>query len=90
MSDLCAPNCFIEKFENRTKMTLSLWRTREIKFKIKAKWLGLCLYDEDEDEDGEPYGDHRKIVGVELAPHQGYKLETVLIDKDGKEEERAS
>ena len=83
-------NCFIEKFEDRSKTTLGLWRTRAIEFKIKAKWLGMYLYDEDVDEDGEEYGDHRKIVGVEWAPHKGYKLETVLIDKDGKEEEKAS
>ena len=37
-------NCFVEKFEDRTKTTLSLWRTSEIEFKIKAKWLGLYCY----------------------------------------------
>ena len=58
-------NCFIEKFEDRSKTTLGLWRTAsETEFKIKAKWLGMYLYDEDEDQDGEAYGDHRKIFGV--------------------------
>ena len=80
----------IESFEDRSNTTLGLWRTRETEFKIKTKWLGLYLNGGELDEYGEEYGDHRKIAGVEWAPHKSYKLETVPIDKDGKEEEKAS
>ena len=74
--------CFIEPWEDITLKSIKEMKSRQMEFKLKDKYVSMCLYDENEDGDEEKFQEHRKIVSVDWVNRKGYQVVTNLIGSE--------
>ena len=75
-------NCYLEELERFEGKPLGEINKREIRFKLKDKYVCMFLYDEGDDGDGSVYKEHRKIIEIEWVNRRGWQVVTQVVGEE--------